>query len=89
MTENLVFMQIEDNLVTLEREGGSTIIYPIYLVPASYKEGDIIESIVHDKENFIEFLELNTHEMKLRHEKITPKKLRLRDRAKRGTNHDV
>lgn len=89
MTEKIVFMQTEDDMVTFEREGGSTIIYPIYLVPDSYNEGDIIEAIVHDKENFIEFLELDTDEMNLRRANITPKKSRLRDRAKRGTNHDV
>lgn len=87
MAEKLVFMQTEDNMVTFEREGGTTIIYPISLVPDSYKEGDIIEAIVHVEENFIEFLELNTHEMNLRRANITPKKSRLRDRAKRSTNH--
>lgn len=85
MIEKIAFMQVEDNMVTFEKENGDTIIYPISLVPVSYKEGDIINAIVHG-EYFIEFLNLNTEEMQARHSNLMIKKSRLRDRARRTTN---
>ena len=85
MKENIVFMQIEDNMVTFERENEDTIIYPISLVPVEYKEGDIIQVIIHD-DNFIEFIELNVDEMERRIRRTRNKKLKLKERAKRSTN---
>ena len=85
MTENLVFMQVEDNMVSFERNDGSTIIYPQELVPEHFKEGDIIISIVHSEEH-IEFIEINVAEMKARHARITARAARIRCRAKRSTD---
>ena len=85
MTERLVFMQIEDNMVSFERNDGSTIIYPKSEVPENYKEGDIIISIVHS-ETSIEFIELDTAEMQARHERIAARAARLRKRAQRATD---
>lgn len=84
MEERIVFMQTEDNMVTFEKEDGSTIVYPIFLVPGQYKEGDIIRVKLHL--DYIEFLELDTDEMEHRRESLLAKKSRLRERAKRGTN---
>lgn len=85
MVESIVFMQIEDNIVTFERDNGNTIIYPISLVPMPYVEGDIIKVIAHD-EGFIEFLELDSEEMERRRANVISKKLKLRERARRSTN---
>ena len=84
MVEHIVFMQVEDNMVTFEKENGDTIIYPITLVPTDYKEGDIIKVINHSK-SYIEFIELDKQEMEFRKAKMQAKKLRLRERAKRST----
>ena len=84
--ERLVFMQIEDGMVSFERNDGSTIIYPISKVPDTFKEGDIILSIVHS-EDFIEFLELDTLEMEARHARISEKASRIRARARRSSNN--
>lgn len=84
MKERIVFMQLEDNMVTFEKENGDTIIYPIILVPTDYKEGDIIKAIVHG-EDFIEFIELDKEEMEYRKAKIQAKKLSLRQRARRSS----
>lgn len=78
-------MQVEDNMVTFEKENGNTIIYPITLVPVSYAEGDIIKVIIHG-DDFIEFLELDTDEMNSRRSSISTKKSSLRERARRTTN---
>ena len=85
MAERLVFMQIEDNMVSFERNDGSTIIYPKESVPDNFKEGDIIISVVHSEE-YIEFIELDTAEMKARHARIAARAARLRARAQRTTN---
>ncbi len=85
MTERLVFMQTEDNMVSFERDDGSTIIYPKDSVPENFKEGDIIISIVHS-EDCIEFIELDTAEMQARHERISARAARLRARARRTTD---
>lgn len=84
MTERLVFMQTEDNMVSFERDDGSTIIYPKDAVPDNFKEGDIIISIVHSEEN-IEFIELDVTEMQARHARIAARAARLRARAQRST----
>ena len=84
MEEKLVFMQVEDMMVTLEKENGETIIYPIVFVPQDYKEGDIIKVKIHL--DWIEFIELDSEEMKLRKEKIADKKVSIKERAKRSTN---
>ncbi len=85
MIENLVFLRVEDQVVAFERSDGSVLYYPFELVPFSYKDGDIIKSIVHSEDN-IEFIELNTEEMHARHEKISPIAARIRRRARRTTN---
>lgn len=85
MTERLVFMQTEDNMVSFERDDGSTIIYPKEAVPENFKEGDIIISIVHS-ENLIEFIELDTAEMEARHARVSARTARLRARAQRATD---
>ena len=85
MTEKLVYMQIEDGMISFERDDGSTIIYPLSNVPEHFKEGDIILAIVHNEEH-IEFIELDTVEMQTRHERIAAKTARLRARAQRTTN---
>lgn len=85
MTERLVFMQTEDNMVSFERDDGSTIIYPKEAVPENFKEGDIIISIVHS-ENLIEFIELDTAEMEARHARVSARAARLRARAQRTTD---
>ena len=72
-------------MVSFERDDGSTIIYPLNLVPVDFKEGDIIISIVHN-EDFIEFIEIDTAEMEERHARISSKAARLRARAQRTTN---
>jgi len=82
--ERIVFMQVEDGMVTFEKEDGDTIIYPICYVPEPYKEGNIINAIIHN--DFIEFLEVDSDEMMRRHEMMISKKSMLRSRAKRSTN---
>lgn len=82
MVERIVFMQVEDNMVTFEKENGTTIIYPLSFVPGAYTQGDIINVIVHGEE-FIEFLEIDTDEMNYRRERILEKKTSLRERARR------
>jgi len=82
MIEKIAFMQVEDNMVSFEKKNGDTIIYPIVLVPVSYKPGDIISAIIHDGD-FIEFIDLDTEEMQLRSAKMKEKKSRIRDRARR------
>ena len=84
--ERIVFMQIEDNMVTFEKEDGDTIIYPEDLVPFPYTEGDIIKVILHE-EGFIEFIELDTEEMAYRHARMMERKARIRQRARRSTNN--
>lgn len=86
--ENLVFMQTEDNMVSLERSDGTVIIYPASFIPSCYHEGHIIKSIVHS-ENNIEFIELNMDEMKARHERIRARAARIRKRAINSTNKKV
>ena len=88
MTERLLHMQIEDGMVSFERDDGSTIIYPKELVPENFKEGDIIISIVHS-ETCIEFLELDTAEMEARRARVAARAARLRQRARRSTDGDV
>lgn len=83
MIERIVFMQTEDNMVTFERDNGNTIIYPIYSVPAQYKEGDVIKVIVHN-EDFIEFIELDEDEMAARRARVAGKRARLGKRARRN-----
>lgn len=84
MEEKLVFMQVEDMMVTLEKENGETIIYPVVFVPQQYKEGDIIKAKIHL--DWIEFIELDLDEMESRKEKVAKRKASLRERAKRSTN---
>ena len=86
MTVRIVFMQVEDNMVTFEKEDGSTIIYPKNLVPSCYTEGDIIKVIIHGEDN-IQFLELDTAEMDHRHKSLMARKARLSARASRSTNN--
>ncbi|MBQ7410870.1 MAG: hypothetical protein IJW20_05775 [Clostridia bacterium] len=86
--ENLVFMQTEDNMVSLERADGTVIIYPASLIPSCYHEGHIIKSIVHS-EDFIEFVELNVAEMEARHARISSRVARIRARAMRSTENNV
>ncbi len=86
--ENLVFMQTEDDMVSLERDDGNVIIYPAHLIPACYHEGHIIKSIVHS-EDYIEFIELNVPEMEARYARIQARAARIRARAMRSTNNNV
>ena len=86
MIERLVYMQVENKMVTFEKENGDTIIYPKIFVPAKYKIGDILKVIILD-EDTIAFLGKDTKEMERRSEEIKPKKLSLRERAKRSTNN--
>ena len=86
MTERIVFMQVEDNMVTFEKEDGSTIIYPQNLVPSCYTEGDIIKVVIHGEDN-IQFLELDTAVMDYRRQSLMNKKARLRARARQSTNN--
>lgn len=86
MGERIVFMQVEDNMVTFEKEDGSTIIYPKNLVPSCYTEGDIIKVIIHSEDN-IQFLELDTEEMDHRRQSLIARKARLRTRARRSTTN--
>ncbi len=83
--ENLVFLRLEDQVAAFERSDGTVLYRPFDTVPSSYKEGDIIKSIVHSEDN-IEFIELNKEEMVARHAKISPIAARIRRRAKRSTN---
>ncbi len=85
MPERLVYMQTEDGMVSFERDDGSTIIYPHSDVPNTFKEGDIILSIVHS-EDFIEFIEIDTAEMEARHARIAARAARIRARAQRATD---
>lgn len=86
--ENLVFMQTEDNMVSLERSDGTVIIYPACLIPTCYHEGHIIKSIVHSEDS-IEFIELNVAEMEARHARISARAARIRARAMRSTENNV
>ena len=86
MIERLVYMQVESKMVTFEKENGETIIYPKFLVPGKYKTGDILKVIILD-EDTIAFLGKDTKEMERRSAEIQPKKLSLRERAKRSTNN--
>lgn len=81
MMEKITFMQLEDNMVTFERETGETIIYPKALVPTCYEEGDIIKVNIYE-EDFIEFIELDIEAMEARRQKILAKKLALKERIK-------
>lgn len=87
MIERLIIMQTEDNMLSLEREDKTTIIYPLSLLPNTfpYKEGDIVKSIVHN-EDFIEFLELDSEAMERKRSQRKGKSQRLRERARRATN---
>lgn len=85
MTERLLYMQTEDGMVSFERDDGSTIIYPLSSVPDTFKEGDIIISIVHS-EDYIEFIEVDTVEMEARHARVSARAARIRARAQRATN---
>ena len=85
MPERLVFMQTEDGMVSFERNDGSTIIYPKSAVPETFKEGEIIISIVHSEDN-IQFIEIDTLEMEARHARIAARAARIRARAQRSTN---
>ena len=88
MTERLLHMQIEDGMVSFERDDGSTIIYPKELVPENFGEGDIIIAIVHS-EDHIEFLELDTAETEARRARIAARAARIRARARRSTDSEV
>ena len=84
--ERIVFMQIEDNMVTFERENGDTIIYPLDMVPDKYKLGDIIKVTVLGEDHII-FLGRDQKEMDRRHANLKEKKMSLRERARRTTNN--
>lgn len=84
MSERIVFMQVEDMMATFEREDGSTISYPVPMVPQPYKEGDVIKAIIHF--DWIEFVELDIEEMERRRAQVARQKLVLRQRARRSTN---
>ena len=86
MIERLVYMQVEDKMVTFEKENGETIIHPKIFVPSKYKTGDILKVIILD-EDTIAFLGKDTKEMERRSAEIQAKKLSLRERAKRNTNN--
>lgn len=83
--DRIVFMHIEDNMVTFERENGDTIIYPADCVPQKYQPGDIIKAIILGDDNII-FLGRDQKEMERRQANIEEKKMSLRERAKRTTN---
>ncbi len=85
MTERLLYMQTEDGMVSFERDDGSTIIYPQSSVPDTFKEGDIIISIVHT-EDCIEFIEIDTIEMEARRARVAARAARIRARAQRATD---
>ena len=86
MIERLVYMQVEDRMVTFEKQNGETIIYPKFLVPSKYRTGDILKVIILD-EDTIAFLGKDTKEMERRSAELQTKKLSLRERAKRTTNN--
>lgn len=86
MIERLVYMQVENKMVTFEKENGDTIIYPKVLVPSKYKTGDILKVIILD-EDTIAFLGKDTKEMERRSAELQSKKLSLRERARRSTNN--
>jgi len=83
MEEKIVFMQVEDMMVTFEKQDGDTIIYPITLVPEQYKEGDIIRAIIHL--DWIEFIDIDTDEMRNRKERLAKRLSKLRERARRNS----
>lgn len=85
MTERLLYMQTEDGMVSFERDDGSTIIYPLSNVPDTFKEGDIIISIVHNEDS-IEFIEIDTVEMEARRARVAARAARIRARAQRATD---
>ena len=85
MNEKLLYMQTEDGMVSFERDDGSTIIYPLSSVPDTFKEGDIIISIVHG-EDYIEFIEIDTAEMEARRARVAARAARIRARAQRATD---
>lgn len=85
MAERLLFMQTEDGMVSFERDDGSTIIYPLSSVPDTFKEGDIIISIVHS-EDCIEFIEVDTAEMEARRARVAARAARIRARAQKATD---
>lgn len=85
MNERLLYMQTEDGMVSFERDDGSTIIYPLSSVPDTFKEGDIIISIVHSEE-YIEFIEIDTIEMEARRARVAARAARIRARAQRATD---
>lgn len=80
MTERIVYMQVEDDMVTFEKENGNTIIYPKKLVPDSYKMGDIIKVIIQEDIECIDFIELDVEEMQNRQRKAAERKRKLRGR---------
>jgi len=86
MEEKIVFMQVEDMMVTFEKEDGNTIIYPIVLVPQQYKEGDVIRAIIHF--DWIEFIEIDTDDMKRRKERLKKKVSKIRERARRNSKKE-
>ena len=74
-------MQTEDNITTLEKEDGNTILYPSSMIPSCYFEGDIVISLVYSEDK-IEFLSLDLKEMERRRLALREKKANLRDRIK-------
>ena len=87
--EQLIVMQTEDGMVSLERENRSTLIYPLQAFPEHIPsaEGTIVRAIVYSEDN-INLLEVDTvamEEARKRRAQRKGKRQRLRERARRST----
>lgn len=88
MIEQITLMQTEDGIISLERTDGSVIHFPACNVPATYKEGDIVQAIVHSEDN-IEFISLDEDAMNERRQRVRTMAARIRARALRTTNKKI
>lgn len=80
--ERITFMSVEDNVASLEKADGSTIHYPCEEIPEEYGPGDIIKVNIYNS-GYIEFCDIDIHEMERRRANAASKKLSLRERLRK------
>lgn len=80
--ERLTLMSVEDEIATLEKDDGSTIYYPYDEILEDYSLGDVIKVHIYNK-SYIEFIEVDFHEMERRRANAVNKKLSLRERLRK------
>lgn len=87
MRKKLLYMQVEDEVVSFETDDREVIQYSVYLVPPEYKRGDIIwcDVTAHGTSFYIDFTnaQIDKAEMLRRKTRIDAKARGLRNRIKR------